>query len=349
MPAAGQLEEMIGLMPGQVLFEQGDPGGDLYFIQSGEIEIYRTNNLHEIQLASMVAGEIIGIMTCMTNEPRMASARAIQETVVKRVRHENIQKLIGDLPPWMKIVMKDFTNRLGQMNKNYSTSIMEVRELRQNQLTKLHTATQVAAALANLAPLIKVKIDEIEGVFIDDVIDRLEEFLNRPKEEIKDIIDIFTDSGMIKAEKEPERKRTYTTVTNCQSLKNFCTWVGQAKSGNTKKILHTNFSNKEFRVLSSLVRYARKIGLNLKAAVKIELESLEKSMEAAVGQKFEADAIEQAAKVKLIAIIGTGPECKISFVPIELSRTMAHLLAYKKLEQLQEKSEKEGAKRKSAA
>jgi hypothetical protein len=59
--------------------------------------------------------------------------------------------------------------------------------------------------------------------------------------------------------------------------------------------------------------------------------------------------LDQAVKFKLVAIEGTGPARKVTFVPIELSRTMAHLVAYKKLEQLQEKSDEDIAKKKGAA
>ena len=349
MPTTAIPDEVLTLRPGQVLFEQGDPGGDLYFIQAGKIEIYRTNNQNEIPLAIMAAGEIIGIMTCTTNDPRMASARATEESVVKRIHHDNIQKMMGNLPPWMKIIMKDFTNRLSQMNKNYSNSIMTIKTLNVNQITKLYTGTQVAATLANLAPLVKVKIDEVDGVYIEEIIDRIVEFLNRPKDEIKDIMDIFADSGMIKVSKEPERKRSYITVANCQSLKNFCTWILQAKSGQTRKILNTTFSNRERRTITSLVRFAVKIGLKVESSVKIGISDLEQSMEKSIGQKFEFDAIEQAIKLKLLTLEGVGPDRKICFVPLELSRTMAHLIAYKKLNQLQMKSDQERTINKNAA
>jgi CRP-like cAMP-binding protein len=345
----GATEDLVVLAPGQVLFEQGDPGGDLFFIQSGEVQIYRTSDLHEVTLATMVTGEIIGIMTCMSNEPRMASARAVTDAVVKRVRHENIQKLMGDLPPWMKIVMKDFTNRLAQMNKSYSVSILEVRELKVNQITKLYTATQIASCLANLAPLIKVSIDEVPGVFLEDAAEKIQDFLNRPKEEVVEILDIFADAGIIRIEKDAERKRNFTTVANCESLRNFTAWVRQSKSGATKKLLAVNFSNKEARVLSGLVKFARKMNLNLKGNVSINLSDLEKSLEKAVGQKFEVEALEQASKHKLLSLQGADETRKVTFVPIELSRTMAHLTAYKKLMQLQLKSESSGTKSSQAA
>ncbi len=349
MAAIGQSEEVLALMPGQVLFQQGDPGGDLFFIQDGEIEIFRSANMQDVVLATMRVGEIIGIMTCMTNEPRMASARATKASIVKRVRHENVQKLIGNLPPWMKVVLKDFTSRLAQMNKNYAASIVEIKHLGQTQITKLYSATQIAATLASVAPLIKVKIDEAEGVYLEEITDKLEEFTLRPKEEIAEILDIFIEAGMIKGEKEIERKRTYITLANCQSVKNFSTWVAQAKSGQNKKLLQANFSNKEYRILSSIVRFARKLNLNLKSTVKIAVSDLDKSLEKTVGQKFEMGGIEQAVKLKLVSISGEGPARMVAFVPIELSRTMAHIMAYKKLEQLQVKADSEAAKKKGAA
>jgi hypothetical protein len=91
------------------------------------------------------------------------------------------------------------------------------------------------------------------------------------------------------------------------------------------------------------------MGLDLKSTVNISVVDLEKSMEKSVGQKFEAASLDQAEQSKMLSITGEGPQRKVVFVPSELSRTMAHLMAYRKLEQLQSHSEQESIRHSGAA
>ena len=58
-----KLKDHLHLMSGQILFEKGDEGGDLYFIQEGEIEIFACTNNQETLLATMKKGEVIGLPT----------------------------------------------------------------------------------------------------------------------------------------------------------------------------------------------------------------------------------------------------------------------------------------------
>jgi len=343
-------EETLALMKGQILFEQGDPGGDLYFIENGVIEIYRTEGMKEIRLSTMSVGEVIGIMTCMTNEPRMASARAISETVVKRVNHQNIKSLVGKLPSWMVTVLKDFTLRLSQMNKSYSTSVASIKELKKQQISKIYTASQVACAIGTTSDFLKIEVDEVPSVYLETATETLSQILNRDESEISDIIAIFVDSGMIRTQVDRNKGgKTYTTVKNCKSLKNFSDWTATSELAKTKKLLKATFSNKELRILTALVRFARKLELNIKSKVSLHEKDLIKSMEKTVGQKFNSESVKQAAKLKMIEIEGKGKDTKYSFVPIELSRMITHLGVHKKLSRLQTKEDRDLVNRKGTA
>ena len=61
-----KLKDHLYLIAGQMLFEKGDEGGDLYFIHKGEIEIFSGINDQETLLATMKKGEVIGLPTFLT-------------------------------------------------------------------------------------------------------------------------------------------------------------------------------------------------------------------------------------------------------------------------------------------
>lgn len=131
------VQDIMVLAPGDILFQQGDPGGDLFFIQKGEIEIFTTKENIDVVLTVMKAGEVLGLMTFASTEPRMAGARAKSETVLKRVSKEQIAGQISAMPSWLKIVLKDLKFRITQMNAKYSASLERIRDLKKSQISNL--------------------------------------------------------------------------------------------------------------------------------------------------------------------------------------------------------------------
>ena len=65
---------------GQVLFKQGEKGGDLYFIKTGQIELTVRSEAGETAVVA-VLGErsVIGTMSFLEGEPRSATAKCLSE------------------------------------------------------------------------------------------------------------------------------------------------------------------------------------------------------------------------------------------------------------------------------
>lgn len=59
---------------GTVLFREGEPGKDMYVIQSGKVRLTRTIRGVEKTLADLPAGEFFGEMSIINEKPRTASA-----------------------------------------------------------------------------------------------------------------------------------------------------------------------------------------------------------------------------------------------------------------------------------
>lgn len=81
---------------GELLFREGDPGTSFYMICSGSVEIIKERPLgRHLRLAVRSTGDTFGEMALLTGEPRAATARALEETVLLSVLHEHFEKLIG--------------------------------------------------------------------------------------------------------------------------------------------------------------------------------------------------------------------------------------------------------------
>jgi hypothetical protein len=77
---------------GELVFEEGEIGEAAFLIVSGEVEIFRKHGNRDRVLATVGRGEIIGEMSLIDNQPRMASARALQDTQVRTISRDSLQQ-----------------------------------------------------------------------------------------------------------------------------------------------------------------------------------------------------------------------------------------------------------------
>jgi hypothetical protein len=328
----------------QQIFSQGEPGGDLFFIEDGIVEIFQNIDGQEIVLTEMTKGEIVGVMTCMTSEPRMASARAKTWVSLKKVPHENIRKVLAALPNWMKIVFKEFSLRLTQVNKLYTDASMRVKNLEENQISHLYLGTLVASAFGHLADLLAIKYEDSKIVVMEDALGKLEFVLNMPREQLEKIFTTLIDAGLIKVEIEPERKRNVVKLEAAQKVAYFAQFVRESKHGAGKKILRARFSNKELRVLSAMVKYAIKSGKAVDKACDLSVKELEDTLERKMAVKFDRIALTKGQALKLLEVKGAAPDDRVYFRPGTLGRTVTCIEAVRRLEELDQSGESDTEK-----
>jgi putative ABC transport system ATP-binding protein len=75
--------EKVELAPGDVLFEQGDPGDLVYVVECGEVEIFRVQADGTDERVTVIeAGGYFGELAPMFGLRRSAGARAIGDVIV---------------------------------------------------------------------------------------------------------------------------------------------------------------------------------------------------------------------------------------------------------------------------
>lgn len=87
----------LRLSEGQVLFHATEPGTDAYLILEGSLEVFRMHNGEKQHLATLGKGEIIGEMSLIDNQPRMASARAAEPSTLMVVSQNSLQERLSKL------------------------------------------------------------------------------------------------------------------------------------------------------------------------------------------------------------------------------------------------------------
>src|SRR5688500_14254926 len=82
---------------GEVIFRRGDPGGGLYLVIRGRVELFVTNTRGErLLLETVEAGGYFGELSFLDGEARSANALAVERTELLRLDREHLEKLITE-------------------------------------------------------------------------------------------------------------------------------------------------------------------------------------------------------------------------------------------------------------
>ena len=86
------------LAPGEVVFDEGDPGDQFYVIQSGEIELVRETASQRRVVARLGPGAFFGELGVVLGEPRSTSAVAVNTTRVIALDRDTLESMCMDEP-----------------------------------------------------------------------------------------------------------------------------------------------------------------------------------------------------------------------------------------------------------
>lgn len=342
-----ETESLIELKAKELLFEKGDRGGDLFLIEEGEVEIFIRVEYSDAVLSSMTKGEIIGIVTCLTSEPRFASCRAKVDTKIRRIPRKKIERVLEGVPDWMHIVLKEFGHRLSQINERYSEAKVHLEKLKKNQASFVFFATQLAGAAAAIGELISRSGEGEKVIIVDDLLNKFELILALPKKDIATIWEIFSDVGLIHETVDAEKKKRVIKLSNAQKLNYFSEFVQKYRRGKFKELESANLTHRETRNLIAMTKVARHMGLDLSAKVQIKVSDIEGLCKKVTNNSFDAKCIQAAVRIKLAELVAGAPELSVAFVPVDLGRTVGCLEAIRRLTALE--SESNGEKVSSAA
>ena len=102
---------------GTVLFREGDPGSDMYIIQSGRVQITRRVGAQEAVLAVLPAGEFFGEMSIISGRPRSATAKVVEAATLLVIDAKTFEAMIRGSAEIAVRMMKKLADRLEQADR----------------------------------------------------------------------------------------------------------------------------------------------------------------------------------------------------------------------------------------
>ncbi|MDX1569342.1 MAG: cyclic nucleotide-binding domain-containing protein [Xanthomonadales bacterium] len=98
--------------PGDVVFDEGDPGDSVYLVRAGRVLIYRIEDGQELPLAVLAEGQTFGELAVLEGESRRAAARAEAPTDLVIIDRERFLEASSASP--------DLHDYLGTLKKVYA-------------------------------------------------------------------------------------------------------------------------------------------------------------------------------------------------------------------------------------
>ncbi len=173
--------------PGKVIFEEGDPGMEMFIIIQGEVEIRkRTSSTASKTLIVFHKGDIFGEMAIIEKKPRSASAIATVATKVLVMNEKLFESIIGTNPDFAKKIIRMMAERLRKAN-----SIIQA-------MTQTNRQNQIMNSLVKFAEEHGISTFKGKRVNLDSFVNWVETHLGIRAKDVKVIIQSLLKQGMVK-------------------------------------------------------------------------------------------------------------------------------------------------------
>jgi serine phosphatase RsbU (regulator of sigma subunit) len=97
---------------GQIIFQEGSTGRELYLIVEGTIEVVKGHGADEMVLARHGQGDFFGEMSFIEDNPRFATIRALEPTRLLEFSEQNLRSVLLRQPRLLYGMVQELSSRL---------------------------------------------------------------------------------------------------------------------------------------------------------------------------------------------------------------------------------------------
>jgi CheY-like chemotaxis protein len=103
---------------GEVVFEEGSTGDEIYFVKEGSLKILKKLDTGEdVEVVKIGAGEIIGELSGLLGTKRTATVVAETKTMLVLIPQDKINEVFKSQPKWLKVLFQTISRRLDETTK----------------------------------------------------------------------------------------------------------------------------------------------------------------------------------------------------------------------------------------
>ena len=145
------------LSPGETVFEAGDPGDQLYVIQSGEVELVRETESRQRVVARLGPGDFFGELGVVMGERRSARAVAVNTTRLIALDRDTLEAMCLEQPVIAIRMIRVLVSRLIEAERRLAALGVDdlmrpiVRSLLRHGVAEKDAGMRIESKLAALA------------------------------------------------------------------------------------------------------------------------------------------------------------------------------------------------------
>jgi|TARA_B100000959_G_scaffold285669_1_gene361194 CRP-like cAMP-binding protein len=108
----------IQFEPGEVILHEGDPSETVFQLLSGQVEVYGKRKEQIVVLGHLEAGDYLGEMGLIDEQPRSTSARAVTDVAAVELERWEFIRLVSEQPASAYRLISRLAQHLRRMNKD---------------------------------------------------------------------------------------------------------------------------------------------------------------------------------------------------------------------------------------
>lgn len=108
---------VVEFKPGEIIFNEGDPGDYVYVVVSGKVGITIASGGKRKTIAELGSHEPFGELAALTGNARTATAIALEKSVIRKISKQEIAAEIDKLSPWVGSIVEALSKRFVEMNE----------------------------------------------------------------------------------------------------------------------------------------------------------------------------------------------------------------------------------------
>jgi CRP-like cAMP-binding protein len=292
------------LKPGEVLFEEGTRGREVFIIQEGKVGVYKTGPEGETELARIEKNGIVGEMSLLDNLPRSATVRAVETTKALIINEAVFQKNLKKAPVWLTSIVKIVVSRLRDANKRVDQTSLRDRE------------RGVVSLINLLLPSYRYEMASQNALSVDLVLVEAYYVCRLKKKETTKVLSAIEKRGIIEISEDTDHKR-HLIIKDLEVFKLFNEYLGL--KAEQKKFREADIAEESVAILSNIAYVAQKSGRESPEGVMLSQAALLEDLSDASSDQLEKSLLDLRRR-NLVDILPQEEATMIIFKPETLSR-----------------------------
>lgn len=120
----------VEFSPNEIIFCEYEPGNEFYFIQSGRVKIVKIINNRERTMDVMGDGDVFGEMAILEEQPRSATAIAMDHVRLLKFHRDNFDALLQGNPQLAYKLLVIFSKRIYDAKRRLMILLLEEPQLK---------------------------------------------------------------------------------------------------------------------------------------------------------------------------------------------------------------------------